>query len=137
MNVQLPMYLVSATRLQERPDLSVTVDQVAYTPGLDAPGDRPFAFVYSITVRNGSGQAVTIKGRKWVVTEQLSGRCHIIEGDGIIGRLPRLGPGGAFSYRSYHVVAADSVAEGSLLIFDDAQKPSLVRIPRFAMRVPR
>ena len=63
------------------------------------------------------------------------GRCHVIEGDGVAGRFPRLEPGECFRYDSYHVVAADSVAEGALLACDDAGRPLLVRLPPFVMRV--
>jgi ApaG protein len=136
MNVQLPVYFTASAPLQERPGLRANVDRVAFTPHIDAPEDRPFPFVYSITVHNGSAEAVTIKARKWVVTEAC-GRCHVVEGDGVVGRFPRLAPGESFSYHSYHVVAGDSLAEGALLGLDDASRPVLVRIPAFAMSVPQ
>ena len=109
------------------------MEGVTFAPTLDAPPDRPFAFVYTLTIRNGSAAALTIKARKWVIKESGSGRCHVIEGDGLTGRFPRLGPGELFRCESYHVVAADSVAEGALLACDEQGARLLVRVPAFAM----
>jgi ApaG protein len=136
MKIQLPVYFTAGTPLQERAGLCAQVDKVAFMRGVDAPPDRPYPFVYTITVRNHSTESVTIKGRKWVVTDA-SGRCHVTEGDGVVGRFPRLAPGESFRYDSYHVVSEDSRAEGSFLATDDAGNPLLVRIPAFAMNIPR
>jgi len=45
----------------ELEELRVTIDRVIYMPHLEAPLNRPHPFVYFITIRNGSNQAVTIK----------------------------------------------------------------------------
>ena len=78
---------------------------------------------------------MTIKARKWVVKDLTRGTCHVTEGDGVVGRCPRLEPGQSFSYESYHVVAADSVAEGAFLACDDAGGALVVRVPAFLMKV--
>ena len=122
--------------IDELEDLRVTVDKVVYMPHLEAPKDRPHPFVYFITIRNDSDRVVTIRGRKWVVTES-NGQRTVVEGDGVIGKFPRLEPGEHFSYNSYHVIATDSVAEGAYLGVSDDGTPVLTRIPKFEMRVPR
>src|SRR5262245_50425892 len=90
----------------ELPGLRVTVDRVVHVPHLDAPEDRPHPFVYFITIHNESEQAVTIRGRKWVVTDD-AGQRLVVEGDGVVGKFPRLEPGEDFSYNSYHTIGAD------------------------------
>jgi len=122
--------------IDELENLYVTIDKVVYMPHLEAPEDRPYPFVYFITIRNNSDRAVTIKGRKWVVSES-NGQRIVVEGDGVIGKFPRIEPGEHFSYNSYHVIATDSVAEGAYLGVSDDGKPILTRIPKFEMRVPR
>ena len=119
----------------ELEDLRVTVDKVVYMPHLEAPANRPHPFVYFITIRNDSTEAVTVKGRKWVVTEA-DGQRVVVEGDGVVGKFPRLAPGEHFSYNSYHVIATDSVAEGAYLGIRDDGRPVIMRIPKFTMRVP-
>ena len=135
MNGERPVYSTAATPLQERAGLSARVDGVALAPGVDAPADRPYAFTYTVTVSNRSTGPVTIRGRKWVIKDIATGRCHVVEVDGVAGRFPRLEPGECFRYESFHVVAADSLAEGALLACDDAGRPLLVRLAPFVMRV--
>ena|SRR5688572_9181751 len=115
--------------------LRVTVDRVVYMPHLEAPADRPHPFVYFITIHNDSPDTVTIKGRKWVVTDA-SGHQVVVEGDGVVGKFPRLEPGENFSYNSYHVIASDSVAIGSFFGIKEDGAPVFTRIPPFEMRAP-
>lgn len=121
--------------IAELEGLRATVDRVSYMPHLEAPADKPFPFVYFITIHNDSDETVTIKGRKWVVTDS-TGDKIVVEGDGVVGKFPRLTTGESFSYNSYHVIAFDSVAEGAFIGLTDEAKPVLVRIPRFEMKAP-
>src|SRR3954452_12878035 len=115
--------------------LHVKVDRVVHMPQLEAPPDRPHPFVYFITISNESSVPVTIKGRKWVVTDA-EGRCVVVEGDGVVGEFPYLKPHHQFSYNSYHTIGSDSVAEGAFFAVTDDGKPVFTRIPKFEMRVP-
>jgi len=120
---------------RELPNLTVHIDKVIYMPHLDAPEDRPFPFVYYLTIENQSDETVTIKGRKWVVIS-MAGDTVVVEGDGVVGKCPRLEPGERFSYNSYHVIGSDSVAEGAFFGINEQGEPVMTRIPRFAMTVP-
>jgi ApaG protein len=122
--------------IKELEGLSVNIDKVVYMPALDAPEDRPHPFVYFITIRNGAGIPVTIVGRKWVIAER-SGNRNVLEGDGVVGKKPRIEPGDSFSYNSYHAVAGDADAEGAFIGVTDDGTPVATRIPRFTMSVPR
>ncbi len=55
---------------RELADVHVSIDKVAYVSTLEAPPDRPFPFVYFITIHNRSTETVFIRGRKWVVTDR-------------------------------------------------------------------
>jgi len=121
--------------LIELEGLRVTVDRVTYMPQLQATEDRPFPFVYFITIHNDSAETVTIKGRKWVVTDA-SGATIVVEGDGVVGKFPRIEPGENFSYNSYHTIGADSVAEGAYIGTTEEGTPVIARIPQFEMKVP-
>ena len=116
--------------------LRVTVDRVEHMPHLDAPAERPHPFVYFLTIHNDSDATVTIKGRKWVVTDA-EGQSVVVEGDGVVGEFPCLDPGDDFSYHSYHTIGSDSAAEGALFGVTAAGDFVLTRIPRFVMRAPR
>jgi len=121
--------------IRELPGLGVSVDRVAYRPDVEAPADRPYAFAYFITIRNQSPETVTIKGRKWVVTDT-TGQRIVVEGDGVVGQFPRLQTGEQFSYQSHHVIGANSFAEGAYIGVTDGGEAVFTRIPRFDMQIP-
>lgn len=116
--------------------LRATVDRVVYMPQLEAPEDRPFPFVYFITIHNDSPETVTIKGRKWVVADA-DDQHIVVEGDGVVGKFPRLMPGQSFSYNSFHVIGSDSRAEGAFFGVTESGEPVFTRIPPFEMRAPQ
>jgi ApaG protein len=122
--------------IPELPGLEVSVDDVMYMPSLTAPDDRPFPFVYFITIRNGSDRVVTVKARKWVV-RQSNGEVIVVEGDGVVGQFPRLLPGGEFSYNSCHTISHNSEAGGAYFVEDDGGQRFFVRIPIFRMDLPQ
>jgi ApaG protein len=125
---------MSAT-FTELQGLRASIDRVVHVPDLEAPPDRPYPFVYFITIHNDSAETVTIKGRKWVVSDEDDQRV-VVEGDGVVGKFPRLEPGEKFSYNSYHVIGSDSVAEGAFFGVTADGEPVFTRIPRFEMRAP-
>ena len=70
-----------------------------------------------------------------MVTDADGGRV-VVEGDGVVGKFPKLEPGERFSYNSYHVIGSDSVAEGAFIAMTDEGEPVVTRIPSFEMKVP-
>jgi len=112
-----------------------TVDRVVYDPDLPASPDQPHPFIYYITIRNGSDQTVTVKGRKWVVRSE-DGKISAMEGDGVVGCFPRLEPNELFSYNSYHTTAGRAVAEGAYLGITDEGEAVIAKIPAFELNPP-
>ena len=121
---------------RELANLRVIIDRIVYMPTLEAPPERPYPFIYFITIDNQSAETVTIRGRKWVITDQAAQKI-VVEGDGVVGEFPRLAPGERFSYNSYHVIGSDSVAEGAFIGLTDQGVPFVVRIPQFKMEIPK
>lgn len=116
--------------------LRVSVDRVMYQPHVATPPDRPHCFVYFITIHNDTAGPITIKGRKWVVTND-RGEVTAVEGDGVVGKFPEIAPGEEFSYNSFHLLDTGSaVAEGSYLGVDASGGKVVTRIPKFKMVVP-
>lgn len=120
--------------ITELEGLSVQVDDVIYMPSLDAPVEKPHPFVYFISIKNNSSQQVTIQGRKWVVKE--GSDVTVVEGDGVVGQTPVLAPGENFSYNSYHVIAANAVAEGAFFGKTASGDWVFTKIPPFELKVP-
>jgi ApaG protein len=130
-NLRMP-----STAFAELAGLRATVDQVIYRPQIEAPADRPFPFAYFITIHNDSDEPVTIKARKWVLTDAANQRV-VLECEGLNGAFPRIAPGQNFSFNHYHVIGSDSRAEGAFFGVTDTGEPVFTRIPQFAMRTPR
>ena len=112
------------------------MDKLIHQPDVLTSPDRPHCFAYHITIHNNGDEQVTIRGRKWVVTEA-SGDVTAVEGDGVVGEFPTLSPGEHFSYKSFHVIRSSrAMAEGSYLGINENSTPVVVRIPPFEMVVP-
>ncbi len=125
-----------AASIPELPELRVTVDEVRYYPGLESPPEKPYPFVYLISIRNESKTPVTILARKWVVKEE-NGETTVVEGGGVVGQMPHIPPGGHFSYNSYHVVAEKAVAGGAFFGETETGGRFFTRIPQFRMTPPQ
>jgi len=96
---------------RELDSLRVTLDKLVYAPRLETPAERPHPFAYYLTIENLSEETLTIKGRKWVVTDARGHRV-VVEGDGV-------------------------VAEGAFFAISQAGEAVVTRIPRFEMKVPK
>jgi ApaG protein len=126
--------------MPERPveleGLSVTVDRVEFQDRFGNFPDRPYCFIYYITIHNDSEVPVTVRGRKWVVRSD-DGEITAVEGDGVVGQTPLISPGETFSYNSFHMLRSrGATAEGAYLGVDDGGRVVLTRIPPFRMEVP-
>ena len=116
--------------------LRVTVDKLIHQPDVLTSPERPHCFAYYITIHNDGADQVTIRGRKWVVTEA-SGDVTAVEGDGVVGEFPTISSGEHFSYSSFHVIRSNrATAEGSYLGVNKKGTPVVLRIPPFELVVP-
>ena len=119
----------------EPPGLRVTVDRVSHQPDAETPAARPYCFVYYISIWNDTPEAVTIRGRKWVVTNA-HGDVTAVEGEGVVGMTPEIPPGEKFSYNSYHLLDTPTGrAEGSYIGVDASGRRVLTRIPLFQLAI--
>ncbi|MDP1578867.1 MAG: ApaG domain [Candidatus Didemnitutus sp.] len=121
---------------EELPGLRVELDNLVYQRGgAEFPPDRPHAFIYFLSIHNDSDRSITLLGRKWVVLHA-DGTQLVIEGDGIVGKSPRLAPGEHFSYNSYHLTGTNARVHGSFHGLDEAGARIFVRIPEYALEIP-
>ena len=116
--------------------LRVNLDQLVYQDGVLTPPDTPHCFAYYITILNEGQETVTVRGRKWVVTES-NGEVIAVEGDGVVGEFPALEPGEHFSYNSYHMIRSSrAIVQGGYLGITANGEPVVVGIPSFELVVP-
>lgn len=129
-------FLCPVTCSSAVPGLTAHLDKLCYHHGgISLPADKPHAFVYFITIHNGSDRTVTLLGRKWVIAHA-DGTQLVVEGDKIVGETPRLAPGEQFSYNSYHVTGCDAVVRGCFHGVDEAGRRIHVGLDPFELRIP-
>lgn len=112
------------------------IDQLLYTPELEAPAEAPHGFAYFITIKNESDRTLKVLYRKWIVRSEVTGDTEILEGDGVVGQQPVLATGEDFTYNSRHFIRHDSVAYGSYFAEDAQGVVYACRLPEMALVIP-
>ncbi|MCC6719776.1 MAG: Co2+/Mg2+ efflux protein ApaG [Acetobacteraceae bacterium] len=63
------------------------------------PAEGKFFWAYQVRIENKGAEQVQLLRRSWTITDG-RGRIQQVQGDGVIGKQPVLGPGEAFEYTS-------------------------------------
>lgn len=71
-----------------------------YLPDQSQPPDGPFAFAYTVTIRNSGDVTAQLVARQWLITDA-HGRQEEVRGLAVVGHQPLLKPGEAFEYQSW------------------------------------
>src|SRR5215470_13339298 len=79
-------------------DIKVSVRPV-YLDAQSDPNAHRFVWAYHVRIENLSGHEVQLVSRHWRITDAL-GRIQEVQGEGVVGEQPVLGPGQSFQYTS-------------------------------------
>ncbi|MBC8242160.1 MAG: Co2+/Mg2+ efflux protein ApaG [Alphaproteobacteria bacterium] len=79
-------------------DITVRV-QPQYLADQSDPETDQYFWLYSITIENGGTETVQLLNRHWIITNAL-GHVEEVQGPGVVGEQPVLGPGESFEYTS-------------------------------------
>ncbi|MFY8082375.1 MAG: Co2+/Mg2+ efflux protein ApaG [Rubrivivax sp.] len=82
-----------------RPEFSSSV-RVQYLPDRSQPPEGPFAFAYTVTIRNTGDCTAQLVARQWLVTDA-HGHTQEVRGLAVVGQQPVLQPGEVFEYSSW------------------------------------
>ncbi len=82
-----------------KPEFSCAV-RVQYLPDQSHPPDGPYAFAYTVTVRNSGDITAQLVARHWTVTAA-DGQRDDVRGLAVVGHQPVLKPGESFEYTSW------------------------------------
>ncbi len=74
--------------------------QPVYSPEHSEPEQNKYVFAYHITIENEGEETAQLLTRRWIIKDAWH---HIeeVSGEGVIGEMPILEPGGAFTYSSW------------------------------------
>lgn len=71
-----------------------------YLPDRSAPREGQYLFAYHITISNVGDDTAQLISRHWYITNA-DGQTEEVEGPGVVGEQPVLGPGMSFEYTSF------------------------------------
>lgn len=108
-----------------------------YQAEFSNPRLKQFLFSYSISIENTGGETVQLRSRFWNILDS-SGHQRTVEGDGVVGEQPVLGPGEKHEYTSACDLATGVGSMDGYYIFQRMSDGSMfkVLIPRFMLEVP-
>ncbi|HRP12564.1 MAG TPA: Co2+/Mg2+ efflux protein ApaG [Terricaulis sp.] len=78
-----------------------------FLPEESAPDEGRYVWAYTIEIENRGDGAVQLISRFWRITDE-NGLTQEVEGPGVIGQQPVIGPGESFRYTSAAPLAAPS-----------------------------
>ncbi|MBL6957458.1 MAG: Co2+/Mg2+ efflux protein ApaG [Rhodospirillales bacterium] len=78
--------------------ITVTV-QPYYLAEQSEPDENHFIWAYHVRIENQGTETVRLVSRYWRITDSL-GKVQEVEGEGVVGEHPVLGPGDSFEYSS-------------------------------------
>jgi ApaG protein len=77
---------------------------VEYLPDESKPPAGPFAYAYTITIRNTGEVTAQLVARRWLI-EDAAGHVDEVRGLAVVGHQPVLKPGESFEYTSWTRIA--------------------------------
>lgn len=105
-----------------------------YSPGHSSPDDERHVFVYHVRVENVGDAAARLRWRHWDIHDELGGDSQV-EGEGVIGQQPLLGPGDVHEYNSYCILRGETGWMEGWYEMERADGSRFrARVPRFHLR---
>lgn len=107
-----------------------------YLPDQSDPEEHRYVWAYTIVIANTSDHTVQLERRYWRITNAV-GHEEIVEGPGVVGEQPMLGPGDTYQYTSGCPLNTPSgTMVGHYLMRRDDGRRFEVRIPAFSLDRP-
>ena len=100
------------------------------------PPQGPFAFAYTVTVKNTGDIAGQLIARHWVITDA-GGQVEEVRGLAVVGRQPLLKPGESFEYTSWTRIATPhGQMRGTYFCMTEDAHPFDAEVPTFELVFP-
>lgn len=116
--------------------IKISVDTF-YQKDYSRPLANKYIFAYRIQIENKSGSTVQLMRRHWIIKDS-SGATREVEGAGVIGKQPILGPGESHHYISWSPLTSDiGKMYGTFLMLNKDDGTSFrIPIPEFKLIAP-
>lgn len=118
-----------------KPEFTCEV-RVQYLAEQSNPPDGPFAFAYTVTVRNSGSVTAQLIARHWTITDA-NGLTEEVRGLAVVGHQPLLKPGETFEYTSWTRIATPhGQMRGTYLCMTEDARPFDATVPPFDLVFP-
>jgi ApaG protein len=118
-----------------RPEFTCDV-RVQYLAEQSEPPEGPFAFAYTVTIRNTGDVTAQLVARHWVITDA-AGQSEEVRGLAVVGHQPLLKPGERFEYTSWTRIATPhGQMRGTYFCMTEDARPFDAPIPEFELVYP-
>lgn len=108
----------------------------SFLPEHSDPDEDRWVWAYTIQIENGGGESVQLIDRRWIITDA-QGRVEQIEGPGVVGEQPVIGPGERYEYTSGCPLPTDSGAmTGAYGMVTASGERFEAAIPAFSLHLP-
>ncbi|UAK25367.1 Co2+/Mg2+ efflux protein ApaG [Sphingomonas nostoxanthinifaciens] len=109
---------------------------VSFLHDQSEPAHGRWFWSYHIRIENEGTREIQLLARRWIITDGRGARRHV-EGEGVVGEQPVIGPGDSFDYVSGCPLETPSGAmEGSYSMVAADGRSFDVTIPRFPLNGP-
>ena len=117
------------------PEFTSTV-KVQYLPEQSQPPEGPFAFAYTVTIRNSGDVTAQLVARQWLIHDA-EGRQEEVRGLAVVGHQPLLKPGESFEYTSWTRIATPHGSmRGTFFCMTEDARPFEAPVPEFQLVFP-
>ena len=123
------------------PNIAVTGDlivrvAVSYLPKQSAPDQGRWFWSYHIRIENGGDRPVQLMERYWRIVDG-RGNVHEVRGQGVVGEMPVITPGGSYDYVSGCPLDTPAGSmRGHYLFVDQEGERITAEIPEFDLLSP-
>jgi ApaG protein len=116
---------------------SITVSvEPTYLESESVPDKHLYVWAYRVSIMNAGEDVVQLKTRHWTITDGF-GRVQEVQGPGVVGEQPVLGPGDTFEYTSGTPLPTPSgIMRGTYAMADGDGGLFDVEIPAFSLDSP-
>jgi ApaG protein len=110
--------------------------RVQYLPDQSQPPEGPFAFAYTVHIRNTGDITAQLVARHWIVTNAQGDR-EDVRGLAVVGHQPLLKPGETFEYSSWtRIDTPVGQMRGTFFCMTETAHPFEATVPEFALVYP-
>ena len=110
--------------------------RVQYLPEQSQEPDGPYAFAYTVTIRNSGAVAAQLVARQWVITNA-RGQAEEVRGLAVVGRQPLLKPGESFEYTNgTRISTPHGRMRGTYFCMTEDARPFEADVPPFELVFP-